>query len=100
MNDMERTTKKSRTAFRAWTPFVLVAGAGCRQMSEHVKDPSAGMNGGGRSTSSRYRIEIKRYGSNDLGIDGDSLWAYHAEALRAALGEMKTSMAAYLAQAR
>lgn len=43
---MERTTKNSRTAFRAWTPFVLVAGTGCSQMSEQVKDPSAGMNGG------------------------------------------------------
>lgn len=57
-------------------------------------------NSGGESTSSEYRIEIKRYGGNDLGIDGDSLWAYHAEALRAALGEAKESLAKYLAEAR
>lgn len=54
-------------------------------------------NSTGESTSSRYRITIKRYGSNDLGIDGNSLWAYHAEAVRAAVGEAKSSMAEYLA---
>jgi hypothetical protein len=53
---------------------------------------------GGESTSSRYRINITRYGTNKLGIDGDSLWAYHAEALRAALGESKVSLAEYLAE--
>jgi hypothetical protein len=55
-------------------------------------------NSGGESTSSPFRIEIKRYGSNKLGIDGDSLWAYHAEALRAALGEAKASLATHIAQ--
>ena len=57
-------------------------------------------NSSGESTSSPYRIEIKRYGSNELGIDGNSLWAYHAEALRAAMGEAKASLAAYLATAK
>ena len=56
-------------------------------------------NSDGESTSSPYRVEIKRYGSNDLGIDGDSLWAYHAEALRAVVGEAKASLATHLAQA-
>jgi len=49
-------------------------------------------NSAGKSTSSRYRIEIKRYGSNDLGIDGDSYWAYHAEALRRGMAGAKASM--------
>jgi hypothetical protein len=57
-------------------------------------------NSAGESTSSSFRIEIKRYGGNNLGIDGDSLWAYHAEALRAALGEAKESLASHLAKAR
>jgi len=57
-------------------------------------------NSAGESTSSEYRIEIKRYGGNKLGIDGDSLWAYHAEALRAALGDAKESLALHLAEAR
>jgi len=50
-------------------------------------------NSAGGSTSSRYRIEIKRYGSNDLGIDGNSYWAYHAEALRRGMAGAKASMA-------
>ena len=50
----------------------------------------------GKSTSSRYRIEITRYGSNRLGIDGDSLWAYHAEALRKGMGGVKESLATAL----
>jgi hypothetical protein len=53
-------------------------------------------NSEGESTSSPYRVSIKRYGSNRLGIDGDSLWAYHAEALRAVAQEVKTSLATYL----
>jgi hypothetical protein len=43
-------------------------------------------------------LEIKRYGSNDLGIDGDSLWAYHAEALRAGMEQAKASLRDWLAQ--
>ncbi|HXV35572.1 MAG TPA: hypothetical protein VEC18_00390 [Myxococcota bacterium] len=50
-------------------------------------------NSAGKSTSSRYRIEIKRYGSNDLGIDGNSYWAYHAEALRRGMEKAKISLA-------
>jgi len=43
-------------------------------------------------------LEIKRYGSNDLGIDGDSLWAYHAEALRAGMEPAKASLRDWLSQ--
>jgi hypothetical protein len=46
--------------------------------------------------SSRFRVEIKRYGSNDLGIDGDSLWAFHAEALRAGMEPAKASLREWL----
>jgi hypothetical protein len=57
-------------------------------------------NSGGAPVSSRYRLEIKRYGSNDEGIDGDSLWAYHASAIRSGMGPVKESLAAYLGTAR
>jgi hypothetical protein len=56
-------------------------------------------NSGGAPVSSRYRLEIKRYGSNDEGIDGDSLWAYHASATRSGMEDMKKSLAAFLSQA-
>jgi hypothetical protein len=49
-------------------------------------------NSGGGSTSSRFRIEITRYGSNDLGIDEKSNWAYHAEALRRGMKGAKASI--------
>jgi len=55
-------------------------------------------NSHGASTSSSRRIEIKKYGSNRIGKDGNSLWAYHAEALRASVGEAKVSMAEYFAR--
>ena len=50
-------------------------------------------NSAGKSTSSQHRIEIKKYGSNDFGIDGNSYWAYHAEALRSGMAGAKASMA-------
>jgi hypothetical protein len=53
-------------------------------------------NSGGRSPSTSFRIEIKTYGSNDFGIDGNSLWAYHAEALRRGMAGAKASMASAL----
>lgn len=53
-------------------------------------------NSSGGSTSSRYRVEIKRYGSNPIGIDGDSVWAYHAEALRRGMAGVKGSLATAL----
>jgi len=70
----------------------------------HVSSHSASKiftlyNSNGASTSSTRRIEIKKYGSNKIGIDGHSLWAYHAEALREAMGEAKASMAEYFAAA-
>jgi hypothetical protein len=55
---------------------------------------------GGESTSSQYRITITRYGSNDLGIDGDSFRAYHAEALRKGMGDVKESLATALPELR
>jgi hypothetical protein len=56
-------------------------------------------NSGGAPVSNRMALEIKRYGTNDQGIDGDSLWAYHAAALRTGMGEAKASLAAYLRSA-
>jgi len=55
-------------------------------------------NGGGGAISSRYSLEIKRYGTNDEGIDGDSLWAYYASALRTGMGAVKESLALFLAE--
>ena len=55
-------------------------------------------NGGGAAISSRYSLEIKRYGKNDEGIDGDSIWAYYASALRSGMGEVKESLASFLAK--
>lgn len=57
-------------------------------------------NSAGPSTSREGRIEIKHYGSNGLGIDGDSFWAYHAEALRGGMGGVKRSLASALPQLR
>lgn len=54
-------------------------------------------NSGGAPISNALSLEIKRYGSNDKGIDGDSLWAYHADALRSGMGEAKASLATFLA---
>ena len=56
-------------------------------------------NSAGAPVSNVLSLEIKRYGSNDKGIDGDSLWAYHADALRMGMGEAKASLAAFLASA-
>ena len=55
-------------------------------------------NSAGAPVSNRFSLEIKRYGENDKGIDGDSLWAYHAEALRAAMRDAKPALAAYVAE--
>jgi hypothetical protein len=53
-------------------------------------------NAGGGAVSSKYRLDIKRYGDNDEGIDGDSLWAFHASALRQAMVPARESLAAFL----
>ena len=53
----------------------------------------------GEPVSSSFRLQIKRYGSNDEGIDGDSLWAYHASAIRAGMVRVKQSLAAMLGSA-
>jgi hypothetical protein len=53
-------------------------------------------NSSGAPVSSRMRLEITRYGSNDEGIDGDSLWAYHASAIRSGMEPIKQSLAAFL----
>lgn len=48
------------------------------------------------SISSTFSLEVRRYGSNDEGIDGDSLWAYHASAIRTGMEDVKTSLGAAL----
>lgn len=53
-------------------------------------------NSGGAPVSNALTLEIKRYGTNDKGIDGDSLWAYHADALRSGMGQAKLSLARFL----
>jgi len=53
-------------------------------------------NSGGAAISSRYSLEIKRYGSNDEGIDGDSIWAYYASAMRTGMTDIKESLASFL----
>jgi hypothetical protein len=53
-------------------------------------------NSGGAPVSSRMRLEIKHYGSNDEGVDGDSLWAYHASAIRSGMEPVKRSLAEFL----
>jgi len=55
-------------------------------------------NSGGRPISSVMALEIKHYGNNDEGIDGDSLWAYHASALRSGMEPVKESLAQYLSR--
>lgn len=54
--------------------------------------------GGGGAVSSKLSLEIARYGKNDKGVDGDSLWAYHALALRSGMEEAKRSLAEFLEQ--
>ncbi|MGH9897108.1 MAG: hypothetical protein ACREA0_34955, partial [bacterium] len=53
-------------------------------------------NAGGAPVSSVARLEIKHYGDNDEGVDGDSLWAYHASATRSGMEPVKKSLAAFL----
>lgn len=53
-------------------------------------------NSSGAAISSRYSLEIKRYGSNDEGIDGDSIWAYYASAMRTGMKSVKESLASFL----
>jgi hypothetical protein len=49
------------------------------------------------STSSRFRVKIHHFGSNKKGIDPDSLWAYHADALRSGMAPCRESLAQFLA---
>jgi len=49
-------------------------------------------NSAGKAISSVYSLEIKRYGKNKEGVDGDSFWAYHAAALRAGMADAKQSL--------
>jgi hypothetical protein len=62
----------------------------------HARQIFTFYNSSGAAISNQYSLEIKRYGSNDKGIDGDSLWAYHADALRSAMGDAKLSLASYM----
>jgi hypothetical protein len=52
-------------------------------------------NSNGAPVTNSMMLEIKRYSGNDAGIDGDSLWAYHAAALRSGMKGVKESMSAY-----
>ena len=52
-------------------------------------------NSGGAPVTNRMMLEIKRYSRNDAGIDGDSLWAYHAAALRSGMSGIKASLSAF-----
>jgi hypothetical protein len=52
-------------------------------------------NSGGAAVTSPFMLEIKKYSTNDEGIDGASLWAYHASALRSGMAEVKASLAAH-----
>lgn len=40
-------------------------------------------------------VAIPRYGDNDIGIDPDSLWALHSEALRTGMDAARDSLAAF-----
>ncbi|MDC1294939.1 hypothetical protein N8077_01190 [Myxococcota bacterium] len=50
-------------------------------------------NSGGAAISSRFSLEIAKYGRNSEGIDGESLWAYYASAIRSGMADVKSSMA-------
>jgi len=52
-------------------------------------------NSGGAPVTNQMMLEIKRYSGNDAGIDGDSLWAYHAAALRSGMAGVKQSLSAF-----
>lgn len=49
-------------------------------------------NSAGKAISSVFSLEIKRYGKNKEGVDGDSFWAYHASALRGGMVDVKRSL--------
>lgn len=48
--------------------------------------------------SSLVSFGQRRYGSNEEGIDGSSLWAYHASALRSGMADVKTSLFRFVAE--
>ncbi|MBX3025976.1 hypothetical protein KF840_13800 [bacterium] len=52
--------------------------------------------GGHQLSTGAGGLSIPRYGDNDKGIDPDSLWAFHSEALRAGMAAARRSLAAYL----
>lgn len=54
-------------------------------------------SGGADVSDGERTLIITHYGANDAGIDPDSLWAYHAAALRHGMAEAKASLAAFLA---
>ena len=49
-------------------------------------------NSAGKAISSVFSLEIKRYGKNKEGVDGDSFWAYHSSALRRGMIDVKRSL--------
>jgi hypothetical protein len=48
------------------------------------------------SISSPYRARIHHFGENSKGIDPDSLWAYHADAMRSGMRSCRESLAQFL----
>lgn len=55
-------------------------------------------NSGGAAISSRFSLEITKYGRNKEGIDPESSWAYHASAIRSGMEDVKSSLGAALAE--
>jgi hypothetical protein len=53
-------------------------------------------NSTGGAVSSQYRLQVKQFGENDEGIDGNSLWAYHSAALREAMIPVRSSLSRFL----
>jgi hypothetical protein len=57
-------------------------------------------SGGHQLSTGTGSLSIPSYGENDKGIDPDSLWAFHSEALRTGMAAARQSLARYLAAVR
>lgn len=82
-------------------PLVLTDKSGTKLWSHNLQGTSHKTfmlyNSAGKALSSVFSLEIRRFGKNDEGVDGDSFWAYHASAVRAGMVETKQSLAQFLA---
>ncbi len=65
----------------------------CRVFGESTAIRTLYNSGNAASTSSRYRVSIQHFGRNAKGIDPDSLWAYHSDAMRKGMEECRPSLA-------